>query len=112
MLAQQKLSSVVKGMEVYDRDGARVGTVKAFRLGEGTIKTSATDIVTIAETLKETIGDKDLPTVMYSRLFDEGFASVDRGFLRGDGIVFPSQIDEINGDTIYLTVNESELFKL
>lgn len=112
MLAQQKISSVAEGMEVYDKDGARVGTIKAFRLGEGTIKTSATDIVTISEILTETIGNKDLPTVMYTRLFDEGFASVDRGFLRSDGIVFPNQIDEISGDTVYLSVYEDELFKL
>lgn len=112
MLAQQKLSSVVEGMEVYDSDGARVGTIKACRLGEGTIKTSATDIVTISETLKEVIGNKDLPTIMYSRLFDEGFACVSRGFLRSDGIVFPNQIDEISGDTVYLSVNEEDLYKL
>ena len=31
MLTQQNLSLVTEGMDVYDRDGVQIGTVKAFR---------------------------------------------------------------------------------
>ncbi|GAB5494636.1 MAG: hypothetical protein Phog2KO_48510 [Phototrophicaceae bacterium] len=112
MLVQQKLSSVVEGMEIYDRDGAQVGTVKAFRMGEGTVKTTQTDIVTISEALEPIIGNKELPTILYSRLYDEGFVVVARGFLRSDAVIFPSQIDQFGDGALHLNVPEDDLFKL
>jgi len=108
-----ELSEIQEGMGVYDKDGARIGTVETVRLGKGTEKTDVTDIVTIVETLSEAIGGrKDLPVVLYSRAFDEGFVRVNRGLLRRDAIVFPNQIESVGEESLYLLIEASELTKL
>jgi sporulation protein YlmC with PRC-barrel domain len=113
MFTQQQLNQIVEGMEVYDSDGARLGTVEAVRLGEGTLKASSTDIVTMAEAVTEALGGrKDLPTILYSRLYEEGFIRVNRGLLRRDAIVFPHQIDDVGEESIYLKVEQNELTKI
>lgn len=106
----QMLSQIAEGMEVYDSDGHRIGTVEAFRLGEGTLKASRTNIVTIVEELAETMGKhKELPTAFYTRLYEEGFVRVRRGILRSDVLIFSKQIEDIQADAIYLNVEQGEL---
>lgn len=101
---------IVEGMEVYDRDGKRIGTVKAYRSGEGTVNTNRADIVTMANAIDEAMGKhKTLPTVMYTRLYDEGFVSIKRGFMRSNVVAFLPQVDDIHGDAIFLNVFASEL---
>jgi hypothetical protein len=113
MYTQQKLTQIVEGMEVYDKDAARIGTVKSFHYGEGTAKTSEIDIVTIAERVSDLLGtNKSLPTVLYSRLYDQGFVCVDRGFLRSDAIVFPDQIEDYGEYAVFLNVEANELMKV
>lgn len=113
MLTQANLSLVAEGMEVYDWEGTRIGTVKAFRNGEGTIRTTETDIVTMANAISDCLGgQKELPTVLYSRLYDEGFICIDRGFLRKDALAFSGQIENVAGDTVFLNINLDELVKV
>jgi hypothetical protein len=113
MFTQQQLNQIVEGMEVYDSDGARIGTVEAVRVGEGTLKSSSTDIVTMSEAVSEALGGrKGLPTILYARLFEEGFIRVNRGLLRRDAIVFPHQVDDVGGESIYLKVEQAELTKI
>jgi hypothetical protein len=113
MFTQQQLNQIVEGMEVYDSDGARIGTVEAVRLGEGAVKSSNTDIVTMAEAVTESLGGrKDLPTILYARLYEEGFIRVNRGLLRRDAIIFPHQVDDVGEESIYLKVEHSELTKI
>lgn len=107
------LNQISEGMEVYDSDGARIGVVESVCLGEGKEKADSTDIVTIAEAVSEHLnGRKDLPTILYIRLYEEGFIRVHRGLLRRDCVIFPSQIDDIGEESVYLKVEHTELTKI
>jgi len=113
MLTQPTFSQITEGMDVYDRDGAKIGTVKAFRPGEGTIRTTGTDIVTMANAISECLGgQKELPTVLYSRLYDEGFVCINRGFLRADAVAFTNEVEDVQGDVIVLNVRAEDLLKV
>jgi hypothetical protein len=107
------INEVSKGMEVFDSTGQRIGSVIASRQGEGTIKTNKTDNSVIVQTIKDVIGDKkSLPAPLYTRLFDEGFVYVARGFLRSNGIIYPEQIASINGNKITLHVGNQSIQKI
>jgi sporulation protein YlmC with PRC-barrel domain len=113
MFTQQQLTQIVEGMEVFDNDGSRIGTVAAVQMGEGTLKSNSVDVVTMAESVSEALGGrKDLPTILYARLYEEGFIRVHRGILRRDAIIFPHQIDDIGEDSLYLKVEQTELTKI
>jgi hypothetical protein len=109
-MAEQILVNVVEGMDVYDSDGGRVGTVESVRLG--TDKPDA-DIVTMTDAVTDALGGrKDLPTILYAHLYTEGFIRVYRGLLRRDAIVFPHQIDSVGEESVYLKVEHFELTKI
>ena len=57
-------------------------------------------------------GQKELPTILYSRLYDEGFICIDRGFLRKDMLAFTGQVGDISGNAIFLEVEQDELVKV
>ncbi len=112
MLVQQKLSTIIEGMEIYDKNNKQVGTIETIRLGKGSSKTSATDVETIEEALKRVIGDAELPETLNSQLYEQGFLYIECGFLRDNAIVFPQQIEDIINDALHLNVDENELLKV
>lgn len=57
MSTPHKLDKIVEGMEIYDKDGILVGTVDAFRIGRGAIKTRHTALETIVEAITEVLGE-------------------------------------------------------
>jgi hypothetical protein len=104
---------IVEGMDVYDSDGMRIGTVEGIHQGHGAEKANTTDIVTIADTVCEMIGKRlELSTILFMRLYEEGFLHVDRGLLRRDCVIFPSQIDDIGEESVYLNIEATEIVKL
>lgn len=110
MFTQQELSQVVEGMEVYDKDGNQIGTVADFREGEGTMHSHSVDLVTKVDMIADQLGGRrDLPTVLYSRMYEEGFVRIKRGLFRRDVLLFPDQIEGISVDSIHLTVDLNEL---
>ena len=112
MLVQQRLSTIIEGMEIYDKNNKQVGTIETIRLGKGSSKTSATDVETIEEALKRVIGDAELPETLNSQLYEQGFLYIECGFLRDNAIVFPQQIEDIINDALHLNVDENELLKV
>lgn len=112
MLLQQKLTTIVKGMEVYDKAKSKVGTIEELRLGKGAVKTDETDEDTIENALKKIIGDNEFPIELNSELYEAGFLYIERGFLRENAIVFPNQIEDIIEDAIHLNVDEDALIKI
>lgn len=112
MLVQQKLSTIIEGMEIYDKEGSRVGTIEVLRLGKGASKTQQTDSETIEDALKRVIGDAELPDTLTSQLYADGFLYIECGFLRDNAIIFPSQIEDIINDAIHLNVKEDTLLKV
>lgn len=110
---QNYLNEIVEGMEVFDRDAARIGVVKALHFGEGSVLTSNVDIVSMSESILEVIGEhSDLPTVLYARLYEEGFIYVSRGLLRRSVLVFPDQIDTVSENAVYLNLDQEDLLKV
>lgn len=113
MFTHNQLTQIAEGMEVFDNDGARIGTVVGVYLGQGTLKAQNTDIVTMAEAVSEALGGrKDLPTILYARLYEEGFIRVQRGLLRRDVLIFPYQVDDVGEESIYLKTAQDELSKI
>lgn len=112
MFAQQNLNRVVEGMAVYDSNGQQIGTVAAYRNGEGVINSSRVDHDTMIVEMEDALGgQRDFPQIVVTRLYEEGFVRVNRGMLRSDGYVFPQQIAEIQENALYLNVEPDELFK-
>jgi len=111
MQTQTVLNQVSEGMDVYDASGDHMGKVVYIRFGEPVAEADMPDNVTIAEELTEALGGSvEIPTVVYGRLYREGFVRFDRGLLRHDGFVFPTQIAYVNDDGIHLNVDKDEVF--
>ena len=113
MFTQLEFNYIVEGMAVYDRHGNDVGIVDALRLGEGIIKATETNTITMVETISEALGRHDeFPTIFYAHLFDKGFARVKRNIFQRDVLVLHDQIDDIRMSGIHLTVDERELVRV
>jgi hypothetical protein len=107
------LSEIVEGMAVYDKDGSHVGRVIDAFVGYGAEKANTTDIVTIADAVCEMLGKRmDLPSIIFIRLYEEGFIHANHGLLRRDCVIFPHQIDDIGEESVYLKIEASEVIKL
>jgi len=113
MFTQHELTHIVAGMEVYDSNNCMIGTVDTFREGEGSIKTSQTDTDTIIATVSDVLGrHKEMATIMYLRLYEQGFIRIQRGLFQRDIIVEANQINEVNEISVHLHASEEELVKI
>ena len=110
MQTQTVLNQVSEGMAVYDGSGNHLGKVEYIRFGEPVAEADLPDNITIAEELTEALGGNvEIPTVVYGRLYREGFVRFDRGLMRHDGFLFPGQIAYVNEDGVHLNVNADEV---
>lgn len=125
---QNKLTQVREGMDVYDINEQRVGTVESVAFGSmgaaspGNTIAEATGPATgdnweapgedtffedIAEAL---YGEEELSETVRSRLLREGYIKIDSsGLFASDRFVLPEQIASISGDRIQLSVPEDDL---
>jgi hypothetical protein len=112
-MRKQILSEIVEGMDVYDSDGMRIGTVEGIHQGEGAEKANSTDIDNIKHVIDLALGNiPDLPDETFTRMFEQGFIHVKRGLLRRDCVVFPEQIDDIGEENVYLNIENPDITKL
>lgn len=113
MFTQQEITQIVEGMEVYDSKGNSIGVVETFRDGEGSFNTSKTDTDTIIAAVSDVLGrHKEMPTIMYLRLYEEGFIRVQRGLFQRDLVVESDQIQDANEISLHLNVPEDELIQI
>jgi len=113
MFTQHETAHIVEGMEVYDSNANLIGEVDTFREGEGPSKTNQTDTDTIIATVSDVLGrHKDMPTIMYLRLYEQGFVRIKRGLFQRDIVVESDQINEVNEVSIHLNATEDELVKI
>jgi hypothetical protein len=109
MAEKIKLNDVVEGMTVYDKRGAKVGTVKFVHNGAG-VMANVPDIITLKERIDQILGwNSNLPTAFYPEMYREGFACVGRGFFKKSVIILPSQIVDLGQEAVFLDVMTDEL---
>lgn len=112
MEAHDQLNYITNGMDVFDVNGKRVGTVQHIYSGNDMVLTNNPDMQTVRAELQEALGgEKDFPTPVYSRLYRYGFLHVRRGLFLPDVFIVPQQIDDVEEASLYLNVPIDELLK-
>lgn len=121
------LNLVHEGMDVYDREDKRVGTVEQLFFGSAsTMDTDDYEAQTptvdkeldygrdsIVDAIAEAFdpGD-DIPEVLQNRLLQQGFIRIDgAGLFASDRYVVPDQIARVSDDKVYLKVSQDDLIK-
>lgn len=120
------LTRVREGMDVYDRDGKRVGAVDRVYMGsvgDRRVESGAESHAVseadappeggLAENLMAAFAaDSDLPETIRQRLMYNGFMRVDGHGLLGSGrLVERQQIESVAGDRVILNASQSDLLK-
>jgi len=117
------LSQIHEGMEVYDREGQKVGTVEHVQFGDEDPTNPGVETRTaqnpellnnsLVENLAEALaGTNDVPEVVRARLLRYGFIKVDTGLLSSDRYIMPDQIAHVAEDRVHLLVLHKDLLKL
>lgn len=104
------------GMDVFDADNERIGTVEDFRFGEGGAAGGESPATyredSLIDNLAEAIWPDDIPEVLRERLLQEGYVLLDAdGIMQSDRYVLPEQIASASDDRIVLRVKREELIK-
>lgn len=122
----KKLEGIHEGMDVFDREGNRIGTVERVFLGNVSEETSdsgggaATEAGTGPPRDKSLVdifaegfaGEEQMPDELQERLYREGFVRVDAtGLFASDRYILPEQIASVSGDRVSLRVARDELIK-
>ena len=119
----QLLASVREGMEVYARDGKKIGTVETVQFGQedpaapgpetATVHEQDTGRGSLVENFAEALGaGEELPEVFRARLLRNGYVKVDAGLLASDRYVMADQIAAVAGDRVELHVSKDELIAI
>ena len=113
------LTQVREGMDVYDRDDRKVGTVRSVYMGNSTPRgrifggTSGADDDndSFLESLAEVFAPQDtLPETFRKRLVRQGFVRIDTaGFFAKDCFATPAQLTAVLDDRINLSATKDEL---
>ncbi len=119
------MTQIREGMEVFDRNGKRVGRVASLYLGaeaDGVWSGTAPATPAGAEGTPDdrtppfgtpfvsVPGDEDnLPAVLRRRLQQQGYIRIDRGLLGRDCFALRDQIEAVNDKRVDLTVAGAEL---
>jgi hypothetical protein len=123
---QSVLKNVREGMEVYDSNGEKVGSVRTLyfgadsdemrRYGAGAATAPNPNMRedSLVEDVAEAIftDNDDLPKEMRQRLVNEGYLRIDTaGLFRSDRFVFAEQIAAVRGDQVHLKVSREDLLE-
>jgi len=120
---RQLLKRILEGMEVFDREGRKIGVVEHVHLGShddtgrGPADVSRVEVEdkpdSIIENLAEGLGaSDDLPDEMKDRLLLDGFIRMDSNQpLASDRFILPDQIKDVRGDQVILNSTYDDLLK-
>ena len=103
------ISLVEEGMDVYDVNGDKVGTVDSFQYGtEGVTETVPEDNTddSIMEAVAEVFSPGELPEEVRERLLQHGYIRIDKGLLQGFGYVLNNDIRNVGNDGVHLKVDD------
>jgi hypothetical protein len=119
------LAQVHEGMTVYDRDGAKLGTVEdiyigdltetADERGQGPATASPSgpmDHSLVADFMQAVSPQEPMPEPIRQRLLRHGFIRIDcSGLFASDRYAMPDQIAKVSEDSVVLHVAREELVK-
>lgn len=111
------ISRVREGMEVFDADGDKIGTVAIIRMGDPDAVTVAGQETPHTESgivtdIASAFGGKEEPNVpeaLRARMIHDGYIKVDGGLLGKDRYARSDQIAGLAGDAVRLNVAKDEL---
>lgn len=108
--------NVEEGMNVYDRNNERIGTVETLRFGdEAVARGQAPEGFRdegLIDKLAEAIWPDDMPEGERTILLSEGYLVLDAdGLMAKDRYIRPSQIASVDVDGVHLTVRRQDLAK-
>lgn len=112
---------VEEGMDVYDSDGDKIGTVERVYFGSedreepGPESVTAPDPATGGKTLADVVADifdpQDIPEEVRERLLRRGFLHIDGGVIfDADYYVLPNQVERVTDEDVHLRVKKEKLF--
>lgn len=124
-LGNPRLEQIHEGMEVFDPQENKIGTVERVFFGSapkevldrggGPMTAPNPDIRddnSIIEDLAEAIsGADELPETVANRLLQHGFIRIDPGILQSDLYAMPDQIARVEGERVVLSVPKDQLLE-
>lgn len=121
-VTNQVMAKIREGMDVYDLEGEKVGTVEFIQMGDEDPTNLEVEAATDQKPTSENrtwIDDfaqvlapgNDLPPEMVERLRRYGYVRVDAGMLKSDRFFTNDQIAGVTEDRVNLSVNEDTLLK-
>ncbi|MGB7339038.1 MAG: hypothetical protein WBC91_09120 [Phototrophicaceae bacterium] len=105
----QELSTIISGMTICDVNGDRIGIVDKFILNKEAVATDESEQQTVEDQLKQLIGEHSISENLNEDVYKIGFLHIECGLFEDNIIVFPHQIDAIDGKEIYLNINKDDL---
>jgi hypothetical protein len=104
------LTDIRPGMDVYDLEGNKVGTVKYVKFPEGDIfDVYADDDTTMKDVVAGLNSAGNIPPEVRDRFLSEGFVKLNTGILRSGRYITADQIRSVSADRVTLRVLRDEL---
>jgi len=124
-LGNPQLEQIHEGMEVYDPQENKIGTVERVYFGSASEEVldrgggpmTAPDPTpresdSLIDNLAEAIaGADDIPETLANRLRRHGFIRIDPGMLQSDLYAMPDQIARVDGERVVLSVPKDKLLE-
>jgi hypothetical protein len=96
------LSRVEEGMDVFDRDGRKIGIVKYIQNGLGLVE----------EVSDSPALPSNAPLQICRQLMQRGFIKIKAGLLVSDRFATADQVERVEDDRVALNVSDDELLKM
>jgi len=109
------LSNIEEGMDVYDSEDSKVGTVDAVHFGEGhdsagTGAAGREDTNPVTQFVADMFDTRDnLPEELQGKLLRHGFVTVNANPLTRTVFFIPENIQRVEDDAVYLNKPEDEV---
>lgn len=117
------LSQIHENMPVYDREGNKIGTVKAVQLGDEDLARPGVETATaqtpdvpgneLVEDLARALDfEAPVPAEIRTRFERYGYIRIDTGLLSSDRYACADQVTKVTADRVDLDAVEDDLVKL
>ncbi len=116
------LAKIHEGMDVFDKTGGKIGTVEFLKMTDENPDTPQAEQLTsdpglpvrrtFVDNLMDVFRSEAIPDPLHETMLRTGFLRMDsEGLLSSDRYVLPSQIAEVNGDKVKLSVSKDALIR-
>lgn len=120
--ADNALTYVREGMDVYDINHEKIGTVNHVRMGDENPNTPGTETATassaplqneslVAEVADALFDTDDFPQVLRSRMVRYGYLRIDTGLLRSDCYATADQVLSVTDGRVDLNITADEVLR-